>query len=187
MATTATAFVPAMTQFPYIGVGVAASQYITAIPSAEVTFLVSAGVVTVAAAGEDQRVLITCNLPRTFCYVLAESSLLLRSVDADNWDNSARCTFRDSSVTPEITIPVSYPADGLGHNTATEFSRTYVVKDTPNKLLVPISTDDAVFQIQLSNVTIDGAAGVLNFYARFFRYDRNQSQFWPVNTPQLVR
>lgn len=185
MATTATSFTPTGKPFPYIGVGVPAAQLITPIPSAEVVFTVVGGI-TVAAAGEDQRLLITCELPRSFCWVFVESSLNMTGVNQDDWDNAARVFFRDSVATPEIVIPISMPADGLGHETATLFSRTYLAQPS-TKLMVPSAGDDCAFQLQLSNIVIDGAAGGVQFYARFLRYDRNQAQYWMVNSPVLTR
>lgn len=187
MATTETTFTPAAKPFPYIGVGVPAAQLITPIPSAEVVFTIDGGAVTVAAAGASQKIEINCILPRSFCWVLAESSFFLRGASVDDWDDECRCSLRDANTNADTTMPIEYAAHGLGHNSATDFSKTYVANHIPQKMVISRMETDPRLQIELWDVVIDGVAAVIHFYARFFRYDRIQSQYWMVNTPVLTR
>lgn len=187
MATTATLFSLVGKPFPFIGIGPAA-QMINAIPSAEFSFQLISGAITIAAAGLNQTVLVNCPLPRTFCYVLVECSVIINGVDADNWNQASLSFLQDSTTTPEVLIPVDISNEQLGQETEASFSRTYTLKDGPSKLIVPLNADfDARLQCSFSNIVIDGAVGVMHFYARFLRFDRNQSQFWAVNTPVLIR
>lgn len=185
MATTATLFTPTGKAFPFIGIGVAAAQLITPIPSAEFVFQIIGGTVTVAAGGEDQSILVNCNLPRSFCYVLVELTCRIESGDAADWLLASSCTLQDSAAEPDTVIPivfenVSFGALGSGQ-------RTYQAANVPSKLIVPLSVDNGVLATFFKNPVVDGVAGTLHFYARFLRYDRNQAQFWQVNTPVLIR
>lgn len=185
MATTATLFTPGLKSFPYIGIGPAA-QVMSPIPSAEVTFSIISGAITVAAAGEDQSIFINCLLPRSFCYVLIECSMRISGIDADAWDQEAFADLQDSSSSPVDVIPVRMVNLQLSHNTSISKARTYVASP-PSKVVVPLAIDDAKFSIYVQNTTIDDAVGSLRFFARFIRLDRNQAQFWQVNTPVLIR
>lgn len=188
MATTLTEFTPAGRQFPFIGIGIPPAQFPTFIPSAELIFVIGAGAITVAAAGADQRIEISCVLPRSFCYVLTESSMRIQGGDGDDWDQGAVSNLTDSaSAADKVSIPLVYDNDQLSHQTTTVTARAYRLRDPPSKVIVPLSTDDALFRVEAFNATIDGALATLIFFARFLRYDRNQAQFWQVNTPVLVR
>lgn len=195
MASTATLFTPIGKQFPFIGVGPAA-QVITFLPSAELIFTIVNGAVTVAAAGEDQSLLINCDLPRSFCYVLVECSMLLDNPDADEWDRGTNSVLQDSVTSPDVIIPcevsnefLAFESSSVGANQA----RVYTLKNGPSKVIVPTSSQGAGptangrFRVFLGNTTIDGLAGFIHFHARFLVYDRNQAQYWQVNTPVLTR
>lgn len=187
MATTGTLFSLEGKPFPFIGIGVAAAQVITPIPSAEIVFQVVSGVITVAAGGLDQSIFINCNLPRTFCYVLVEVFFRIESADAGDWDAATVTTIEDSSSQATVLIPLRLTNDSIGHTSTAIASRSYSLETPITKLIVPLGPDDGKLSIFLQNDTIDGAAGILHFFARFLRYDRNQAQFWQVNTPVLVR
>lgn len=189
MATTLTQFTPQGRTFPFIGIGIPAAQFTTWIPSAEVIFVLPpSSAITVAAAGEDQEVRISCNLPRSFCYVLVESTLRVRGLDAADWDKAAHADLTDSAGSDDKTsIPLNYENVEVSHISTTLLARDYRLLDPPSKLIVPQANDDALLRVQSFNPTVDGAVGVVKFYARFLRYDRNQAQFWQVNTPILVR
>lgn len=189
MATTATVFTLAGAAFPFIGIGIAPAQYITSLPSAEFTFMMDAGAVTVAAAGEDQSIEVICPLPRSFCYVLVECIMTLTSNAADDWDKACRAALNDSASVGinRLAIPLQMTNTELGHSSALTFQRDYQVKPVPSKLIIPQTQDNASLNVKLRNVVIDGNSGTLRFYARFLRYDRNQAQHWQVHTPVLIR
>lgn len=186
MASTTTTVTLDGVPFPFIGVGVPAAQMPTSIPSAELDFFDS-GSITVAAAGEDQILTITCNLPRTFCYVLIEAYLRITGIDAADWDKGSITQLLDSQAASKVLIPVVFCNQEIGHSVPANSSRTYSVVSAPTKLIIPIGTDDAALSIQVNNVNIDGTVMVYSFFSRFLRYDRNQAQFWQVNTPVLIR
>jgi len=187
MATTETDITPIGFPFPYIGIGVAPAQVITPIPSAEFLFKITAGAITVAAAGKDQKLTIICDLPRSFCYALVESSLYIRGADTADWDDNAVCTLRDALSDSDVTMPIDYSTKGVGHASTTFVIKTYVARDIPSKLVIPQMNTDGRFEIEIMNTTIDGALGAVFFFARFLRFDRNQSQFWQANYPVLTR
>lgn len=187
MATTATLVTIAPRQFPYIGIGIPAAQLPTFIPSAEIIFQTISSAITVAAAGETQSVLVTCNLPVSFCYVLVEMSMRIESIDALDWSKGTNAELMDSSSAPEILIPLVIDSINDTEVTETTNSMTYSLKNPPTKLIVPAVADDARLSVFTFNSTIDGAVAAVRFYARFLRFDRNQAQFWQVNTPVLVR
>lgn len=183
MATTVTNLTPLGMPFPYIGIGVPAAQYITPIPSAEFIFL-SQDAITVAAAGEAQQLNIICTLPRSFCYALVESVLQIRGADSADWQQACTCTTTDG----DSILPVDYSnVGGVSILGQTNFIKTYVARDIPNRLLVPRTVADGALELDVFNSTVDGAVGSLFFFARFLRFDRNQSQHWQVNTPVLTR
>lgn len=187
MATTATLFTLAGKPFPFIGIGVSAAQLITPIPSAEIVFNLILGTVTVAAAGEDQSVLVNCPLPRSFCYVLVELNMRMIGANAGNWGKGPMATLLDSASDPSTQISLQLENNQGGASSSAIGAFTYQVAHVPPKLIVPLEIDNALLQIFMQNSTIDGAAGTLDFYARFLRYDRNQAQYWQVNTPVLTR
>lgn len=186
MATTATVIDPAPLQFPFIGIGVPAAQLATPIPSAEVSFVVNAEAVTVAAAGEDQSLQIRCFLERSFCWVLAECSMRITNADANEWDPEGIVNYSDSTQASLVAIPLVLNSLNVIGLSASKV-RNYQINNLPTKVIVPASTDSARLSVFLRNTTIDGAAGTVEFYARFLRYDRNQAQHWYVNTPQYIR
>lgn len=192
MTTTATVIAPPLESFPFIGIGPASQHPITAIPSAEVTFAIfSAGGrvddITIAAAGEDQTVTVNCDLPRSFSYVLVEAYARIQGADGDEWDTEGFSNLNSSITSPDIVYPINFGGrPGVGHSNPTNESRFYEVS-APGVVLIPTGPDDARFTTTWSNVTIDGSAMTISFFARFLRYDRNQVQFWQVNTPVLVR
>lgn len=193
MATTQTTIAPPLQSFPFIGIGPAAQQPITAIPSAEVTFSIFAAAasiaddITVAAAGEDQAVTVNCDLPRSFSYVLVEAYARIAGVDADEWDTEGFSNLQSSITAPDVIYPIYFGGrPGVSHSNATSEARSYAAQP-PSVVLIPTGPDDARFTTTWSNVTIDGVAGTIAFFARFLRYDRNQVQFWQVNTPVYVR
>lgn len=189
MATTATLITLAAQAFPFIGIGVSAAQLITPIPSAEVVFNTpAAGLpITVASAGEDQALQVNCNLSRTFCYVLVEAFMRIDGIDANAWDKGAAATLFDSASVPTNMITTVMTNLELAHANSASQIRVYQLTAPPQKLIVPTGPDDAKFQVNVQNTTIDDGVGVCFFYARFLRYDRNQAQYWQVNTPVLVR
>lgn len=185
MATTATLIEPVGVPFPFIGIGVASAQVITPIPSAEFVFNVISGSITVAAGGEDQSLLINCFLPRSFCYVLVELSARIEGADSADWLKGASTTLQDSSSVPTNLIPMVFESKEL--SAVSSAQKAYVASVIPTKLIIPPGIDDAKLACFWKNPVIDGAVGIIHFYARFLRYDRNQAQFWQVNTPTLIR
>lgn len=187
MATISTGFSPDAIPFPFIGVGVPAAQLITPIPSAEIFFAVNGGAVTLAGVGDDQFLEITCHLEKSFTYVLVESSFYLKGVDVDNWDTACRANILTAATAPSKSIGVEYNNIGLAHDTSLVSSRTYVAKNITKDVIIASGTSNPKFTVGVWNVVTNGAAATLNFFARFLRYDRIQSQFWQVNTPFLTR
>lgn len=187
MATTTTSYTLNGKPFPYIGLGVASAQYITNIPSAEVVFT-KEDTITVAAAGEDQKLVIANVLPRTFCYVLVEAFLRVDGLDAVDWGQACSANLTDSGTQTEdrVSIPLIFENTFLAQNDAV-FQRNYVCSPTPTKLIVPRATDDANMNVEIFNNTIDGTVMTMKYYARFLRFDRNQAQYWQVNTPFYTR
>lgn len=187
MATTVTALTPIGFPFPFIGIGVPAAQLTTFIPSAELIYTANESI-TVAGAGEDQQLTISCALPASFAYVLVESSFRIRGVDSADWNAVAGSELSDSTGGPNrVSIPLAYKSEGVHNDTTTQIDRQYRLLESPTKLLVPKPSDNAFFSVEVFNPNIDGTSESVKFYARFLRYDRNQAQFWQVNTPVYTR
>lgn len=192
-------FEPIGKQFPFIGMGGAYAQPpYNFLPSAELIFTIVNGAVTVAAAGEDQSLMINCDLPRSFCYVLVDCSLFLDCRDADEWDQGTSSLLQNATTaTPDVIIPVEISNDFLAFGSSSVGAndvRIYTLKNRPSKVIVPTSalgaggpTSNGRLRVFLGNTTIDGVAGIIHFHARFLVFDRNQAQHWQVNTPVLVR
>lgn len=184
MAATATLITLSGQPFPYIGIGVPAAQLITPIPSAELVFQSILGTITVAAAGETQSLLVNCPLPRSFCYVLVELMMRIEGADAAAWRTQTLATLQDSASVPSTLLPLELLAV---HPPTGAASRTYAMPVAPSKLIVPLDIDNGLLSVFVDNPNIDDAAATLMFFARFLRYDRNQAQYWQVNTPVLIR
>lgn len=189
MATTQTLFTPRARMFAFEGMG-SIDQKGVIVPRSEVTFVVSDGDVTVAAAGEDQRIFVSAILPPNFSYVLVDCFVRLKNANAADWNVVGEIGYGDSDGTDRTFLASQeIVSHGTVDVTATTISRIWCPCGSLLKvLLLQLRGKPAPrVSIFLANGTIDGAAGLLNVYLRFLQYDVNQAHHVQVNTAILVR
>lgn len=151
--------------------------------------MLSAGPIVVAGAGEDQQVKITCTLPRGWAYVFVEATMRLTNVDIADWDDCASSEMQDSTSGPVHFIAhMTMCNDGsIAHASTTQPIKTYHVVNPINKVILCNGDGDGRLRFIIMNTTIDGAAGQVDCYARFLRFEMNQAHHYAVNTPVSTR
>lgn len=191
MATTTTTLTLASSRVAYIGVGVADGN--NPIPRAELNFISYGGVVTAAAAGEDQLLSVVMSLPASYAYVLAHCSMWMfdaETGDMADWDTAfnALLTNVTSGTAPGSWISgIRFSSDALWSRSAVLKGRTYVGTELPQKIIIPNVAGNARMVCDLRNLTVDGGPMTLYFLAKFLEFDLNQATHWAVNTPWPVR
>lgn len=190
MATTLTALTATQTIIPYVG-GANIDFQLTGIPRAEMIFSLSDAVITIAGSGEDQAVVITCTLPTQFAYVFAECSVLNFQIedatDIADWDDICVCRIRNQGKNA-WKYSFDMFSRGVYQTSTVNFDRSYhLANNHPlQKVIVPGTSCNLT--LQFFNPVIDGKAGIIQgFFCRFWVFDVNQAQQWPVNTPVPVR
>lgn len=189
MAQIQTTITPAARIFPFTGLGETGQQR-SMLPRAEVVFSGIDVAVTIAGAGDSQRLLIDCQLPLNFAYAIAECSLQLKSTDVVNWKPIGKLALQDSDATGRtFQTSVELESRGTIEVVSSALARVW----TPNRplprivmLQVPGEAQSRV-DLSVSNATLDQAAGTAIFYVRVLQYDITQAHSVLVNTPQLVR
>ncbi len=190
MATTQTAFAPAPIVSPFTGLGTLSETVRASSPRSEVTYSILAGAVTVGAVGEDQRVFINCILPINFAYVVVDCFVRLLTADAADWgvvgelscadsDSSDRTFLASQEMISSGTIDVPSTTISRVWNAAHPLLRTVMLK-------APASAATRC-AVSISNASLAGTAGTLDFYMRFLQFDVEQTHHVGVNWPQLTR
>lgn len=191
MATTVTSFTPNPLLFSYTGLP--AGDLRANLPRAEVHFggpQLSANV-TVAAAGEDQRIDITCVLPSGYAYVLRELHLGMQNDDVADWEDNGFTTFQNATTDADRTtfVPMGINSPGGGANGPALFRwKNWTLTDPIRQVTLPaIGNQGLEFFLSLQNPVIDGAAGFAHFQIRFLQYDIEQAHHYAVNNPIPTR
>lgn len=189
MATTATTLTPEGKNFPLIGL----TRYdypSNYIPRSELLFTIQAGAVTVAGAGEDQRLIVNCNLPRGWAYVLLEASMRVGGVDVADWDDCATCELYDdngSGLNKKFIAHMQFCTDGISHTSTTLPQKTYALAHAIGKVFKCDGSSFGRFQTIIMNTTVDGTVMAVDLYARFARFDLEQAHHYAVSTTVPVR
>jgi len=185
-----TTFTPEATPFPFIGPAPSQELWGTIIPRGEVDYVVSAGAITVAGVGDDQRAQVFCNLPRGFGYVMSECSAMIEGGDVAQWDNGAIFRLRDDNGGDQRwTVFRRFEASSsVISSGGTTKSKIYeLLQPVPSKVIICDRPAAGQLAVLFRNITTDQDAGLMNFFARFLQYDLNQAFRWAVNSPFPVR
>lgn len=191
MATTFTSFTPAAQRVGYLGLG--ADNLNNPIPRAELNFAVYAGVVTAAAAGEDQQLDVTCTLPPGYGYTLIHMSAWwfdAEAADTADWDADFRSFVSNVNAGSDPgswLSGIAMPGSNIWHQSAVLTGRTFVAADLPQKIIIPLNGRSGLLTARNTNVTIDGGPLTFYFLAKFLEFDLNQAYHWAVNTPWPTR
>lgn len=188
MATTDTTITVTPSNFPLIGYN-ALDGFANYIPRSELLFKSGSTAVTVAGAGEDQRILASCILPRGWAYVFLEATMRMDNPDVADWDDCAGLELSDSIADPNFLCHMTFcnPSGEISHGSTAQFWKSYYVHNPVNKVFLCDGADDGRLRIILMNTTIDGTAGSVHIYARFARFDLNQAHHFAVSAPMPVR
>lgn len=191
MATTDTIITPDIYRIPYIGVGPPSVD--NPIPIAEINHVSFNATVTAAAAGEDQKLVVKCDLPQGYGYVLSHMSMWMYDAevgDMADWDTSMNSYLTNvgSGSTPGSWISgTRIKSDGLWTRSSTLKGATYLATELPQKVVIPSLGVKGQFYTEMRNLVIDGGPMTFYFLAKFLEFDLNQSYHWAVNTPWPVR
>lgn len=132
---------------------------------------------------------IDCDLPSSFAYVLMEVSLEMgdnESGDMANWDAGMRCFLTDGITGATWRASPIMDAGAIYTVTATLKGRHYQVPTVPRKMILPGSAGGRL-SVSGQNLTIDEGPMTVFFLAKFLEYDLNQAHYFAVNTPIPVR
>lgn len=191
MAATVTTIAPPPLLFSYTGLP--AGDLRLNLPRAEVHFggpQLSANV-TVAGAGDDQRIDITCTLPLGYAYVLRELHLSMVNDDAADWEDNGFTTWQNSTTEADRStfVPMGIHSTGGGANGPAGFRvKNWTLVDPIRQVVKPaVGNQGLEFFLSLQNPVIDGAAGFVHFMIRFLQYDIEQAHHYAVNNPIPVR
>lgn len=169
----------------------------TIIPRAEVIFSQIGKAITTGGAGNEQRVVITLNLPAGYAYAFREFSFYMEDVDdagdMNDWDDTASLSIQNNAASAgasqwvwfgQITKPAI-----AGHSTVTLLNGTWQLgypEESLSKIIIPAAMG-AKASVSIFNVTQDGGAMYSNLYARFMQYELNQAFRSILQTPIPVR
>lgn len=188
MATTTSSFTPYARPHPWKGITDPAREF-SAAPRGELRFSVDGGTVTAAAAGNDQRIAVTCNLPIGFAYTFAECFMRtnLAAADQGDWDTIAQIAYMNGSNTNDPDYVEIFFPQKMVSGTVSGTLNLFDPPEMPKITLQPIGNEAASVQWNLYNLVIDGGAGALDFFARFYIYDYEQGNAYEMNSPALIR
>lgn len=188
MATITTALAPLPTPVAYIGPAPSQELWQTPIPRGEIDFIEQTAAVTISGAGDNQLLQIQCGIPRGFGYVLMDAYMTMQNIDVDAWSAATRFRILDSAATPTWRVNQRFEAGSVINTGTLFFHRTWqLVAPAWQKVIICDKGDDGQLLVQVMNLTLDQAAGSVDFLARFLQFDLNQAYRWSVNTPFPVR
>lgn len=186
MATTLTFIAPPVRRLPFIAPVGEPDIWWTPYPKAELVYNIQDGGITVAAAGEDQALVVSCALPDSFAYVLQDLTMTIKAAtDIADWRLAALAKLKDATAAI-WELDMKFEGGSLMGIPAA-LLRTYgLTIEPPQKTLLAIA-GGATLTITLDNPVIDGEAAEVDFFARFLQFDLNQGFRTSVNTPILTR
>lgn len=192
MASTLTAFVPRPERFSYIGLPPGMLTETVPVPRAAINFRINAGVVTEAAAGEDQLFSIACLLAEGYGYILSEINLFFNDAEAGDgadWGSMLTAWVSNTDVTHDDRILSGIKFEGYTMVTSTTAlsSSVFQVDLVPSQTIIPVQGTSGKLHVSGFNATIDGGPLTLWFLAKFLEFDLAQAHHWAVNTPYPVR
>lgn len=157
-------------------------------PKAELVFVLFGAPVTLATGGDTQNLTITCPLPVSYAYTLADVTMLIHGANADDWYEAALLELVDKTPVPTWGLDMQFQSTaigGLGNTPNT--SRNYGLQVQPPGKTLLATSPGAGLTMVVTNDVIDGSALQVNFYARFLQFDLNQGFRTSINSPVLTR
>jgi len=146
--------------------------------------------IPVPAVGDTQALVLDIKLPKSFCYVLLDVSLLIQtqSVSIDDWPDSGTYTQRPGGE-PVTDFKFSGGLEASGNTIISDTSsqKSWRLPNKPSYVLIPSVGLDGVVSIRITTKAIDLPQASFDFYVRFLQYDINQAHHWAVNSPAYVR
>jgi len=186
MATTLTFIAPPLKRLPLIAPIGEPDIWWTPYPKAEIVYNIQDGAITVAGAGEDQALVISCALPTSFAYVLQDLTMTIKAAgDIDDWRLAALAKLKDATAAA-WELDMVFEGSSLMGSAAAQL-RTYGLRTEPPQKMLLATGGGATLTITLDNPVIDGEAAEVDFFARFLQFDLNQGFRTSVNTPILTR
>lgn len=197
MTLTTTTLAPKAELVPFISPVPSQDLWNSIIPRGEIIFSEIGTAIITGGAGNEQRIVITLNLPAGYAYAFREFSFYLEDVDdagdVNDWDDTGSFAIQSDSTSATASKWVWYgqitkPAVA-GHSTIILLNGTYQLgypEESLSKIIIPAKAG-AKASVQLFNVVQDGGAMYSNLYARFLQYDLNQAYRSILQTPVPVR
>lgn len=193
MTTTTTSITANSSLFPFTGMDATVLDR-SSVPQAEVIFKIFSGAVTVGGSGNEQRLNLTCEIPRNYAYALVGvyASITVVNGLANTWDDQA-----DLFIVDAVGSDRSFEAhmnftSGAVFDTLALPRKTYGVTDGSMGLVKtivvpPPNSTGQKFGLSFENLTQDGPAALVQLFARCLLFTIEQSHHFAVNTPTLVR
>lgn len=192
MGTQLTQFAPDPLPVMYGTAGQLATD-VSNIPRGELDFYIANGSVTAGNATDNQRVEITCTLPRGFAFLLTDLDLYMQVPYASDWNVYARANMSNTPNSGMLKSTSAIRLDAGARITKSDDMTydelVYHPVDLPDRLFYPPANDTSnpTLVLYLVNATANQGAAFCTFNARFLQYDVLQAHRSPVNTPTYTR
>lgn len=189
MATVQTSFVETPKLFSFDGLDLIDDPR-TQVPRAELIFAVKDGSVTLSGAGDVQRVVVSCELPRNFAYVLTDVFLRLKCADVTNWQTVGEIAVSNSDASDrDYLASQQLVKNGLIDKGLSVVSSVWTPLGPLLKaVIIPVDKAAlATVNLIINNDTEQQVVGTLNSFVRLLQYDILQAHHIQVNTATLVR
>lgn len=196
MALITTTVAPTPTLLPYTGLTQTVRER-NNVGRAEVRFDVAGTTIPATGAGDQQRVFLSCALPRGYAYALLNATARIGGTDSDSWDFNAEAVFQDgigANATQEIhhNLQNGYRAV-LGATEAPNaraggFNFIYeIVERVPAVLWNKNNSDSVRYFADFVTGDTNTSACSFSCALNFIQYDIEQAYDYRINTPTFVR
>ncbi len=192
MATVITAPVPLITYQPYAGIA-DVDAVVTSIPRGHVEVSTFGAAIALSGAGDNQLLRMSVSLPVNFAYAMVD---IMASIQASagllvDFEDDALMRLEDGLLTARTVIyDLQMTATGVGTIGSGPLGiKVYApVHSVPNLIIKPSGpTQPVSFLFQVFNPNVEDIAYTFNFYAKFLRFDIDQTLHFGVNAPVPVR
>lgn len=188
MATTQTTVTGEAVPWPYRTLP-SPAQKDSNLPLGEFRFGSTSSTIEAADAGEDQRFIVNCELPKNYSYALlsVNAAMQFAAADIPDWQLTAHATWANSITGAGR---VSVPFAGIGARMLVD---NFVIWDFNNNIpsIIHEAPPNNSGQVRLSfrgtNAVIDGGECYLTWQVRVLYYQIAQGHSTLINTPILTR
>ncbi len=161
-------------------------RQVTAMPRAVVLFVVNASFLDAKPINDQQTLQVLCNLPLEFAYRLIDIEIRVRQDVAFAWQFGGELNVTNGiRGQPGLTTHHSMTAtESFSFSPITQQTH-WVVQRPPTYIMQSITSGVSCFNDYrlVNNTAPAGAAGTVDFLARYYEYDIEQAQMFPPIVP----